>query len=154
MLNKDLLTVKNDIAEYDFIDEGEIMGTYRGKFIFKCILSPIEEIDADRDFRQLVGEHASLINPENEKVALALVQLKYRVLKAPLFWTSEESRINGGHIKDINIISHVFAAAIDAEIAYRNQLKERKDKAQKILAESLQKRKEELSVNLPSKEEV
>jgi hypothetical protein len=151
-VNEDNLIVNGAVATYDFIDEGDIAGSYKGVFKFNTCLSPMELIYADRDLRQLIGDNPAFVNTEIENLAYALSQLKYRVIEAPPFWKENNSPYGGAHIKDTRIINHVFAAAIQAEIKFRDGLKEKRAKAKEQLEKLVEKRKEEQTVTVKPKE--
>jgi hypothetical protein len=124
------IIIENNVATWELRTDGDISGTYQGIFKFKCFLDPMEQIRANREYRELIGPH-HLTLPEHESfLAYALTQLKYRVLSAPPFWTSTQS-VSGisGNLPDENIISEVLTAAMDSEIRYRGQLKKKKTEA-------------------------
>ena len=142
VVNFDKLIVTNNEATYDLHDEGAMQGTYKGRFKFKCFLTPMETVDIDREIRALVGDNPAFASEDAESLAFALVQLKYRVLSAPPFWNSQTARYAGGDIPDINVINRVFAAAIEAEGRYRDNLKKKKEQAIESLKTALAKREE------------
>lgn len=90
--------------------------TYLGDFKAKCLLTPLEKISADREYRELMGENIIMASDETKKLAFALSQLKYRLIEYPPFW--DNRTIGGGHIQDSNIIAEVFNKAIEAEEKY------------------------------------
>jgi hypothetical protein len=121
------LKIDNGIATWEINATGAISGTFIGIFRFKCFLSPLQQIAAGREERELIGASAALA-PEHEKfLAFALSQLKYRIISAPPFWNTG-GNINGD-IPDEEIISLILSAAIDAEALYKQQIKERKEAA-------------------------
>jgi hypothetical protein len=124
------ITIENNVATWNIEATGDIHGLYTGTFKFKCYLDPIEQIRANKEYRDLLGANLYAV-PEHESwLAYALTQLKYRVISAPPFWTST-SGVSGvsGNLPDENIITEVLNAATDSEIKYRNILKKRKESA-------------------------
>lgn len=129
--------------------EGAIQGTYSGVFRFKCFLSPTQKIAANREYRELLGSNP-LTTPEHESyLAYALTQLKYRIVEAPPFWSStKQSGSFEGDIPDSEIISAILDAAIETEVKYMKQLKQKKEDALKRAvkaAEAMISRKDEKS---------
>jgi len=121
------ITIDNSTATWTINAVGDINGTYVGTFKFKCYLDPMEQIRANRDYREMIGANPLGV-PEHESfLAYALTQLKYRVISAPPFWHSTQSV--GGNIPDENIISEVLNAAVDSEVIYRARLKKRREEA-------------------------
>lgn len=127
--------VRNDIilegnkATWTINSIGTIQGTYIGTFVFKCFLTPVEQIKANRDFRELMGPNP-IAAPEHESfLAYALTQLKYRIISAPPFWNSARNENMVGDIPDEGIITDILGAATDAEVKYKKQLKQAKKDA-------------------------
>lgn len=123
------LSFNNDgTATYELNMDGDISGSYRGKFVFRCYLDPLSELAASRLFREIMGTNSQDM-PETEKyLAWALAQLKFRIAKAPPFWRTENSIVDG-NIFDKNVIMHVLDMATEAELQYRKNLKKRKEAA-------------------------
>lgn len=126
--------------------DGELGGTYRGTFKFKCFLTPIEQLQVGRKYRALLGDLGSQASQTEGSLAFALTQLEVRVISAPPFWgsTSQESGISG-NLGDINVIMAVLNAAISAEELYKNNIqKEREAVLERSIkiAEELQKKDE------------
>ena len=90
--------------------------SYMGTFKVKCLLSPLEEIQADKTYRSLLGDNSHLALAHVRQYAFALSQLQQRIIEAPPFWQNEY--IGGGHILDQNIISEVLNKAIEAQEKY------------------------------------
>ena len=122
--------------------EGDIHGTYVGSFRFKGFLTPLQQIAANREYRELIGPNPVLV-PEHESfLAYALTQLKYRIVSAPPFWSSANpSGGMAGDIADENVIGAILDAAIGTEMKYKSQLKKKrldavsraKDAAEKLM---------------------
>ena len=139
--DKDIL-IDNGLATWAINTAEPIGGTYMGNFQFRCVLSPLQIIDADRDYRDLLGPNPALANATAEGLAYALSQLKQRIIKSPPFWTETAARFGGSHVKDTNVIDLVLRAAFQAEIKYRQELKEDHLKATARLKEALAKKYE------------
>lgn len=104
---------------------GPIGGTYQGLFKFRSVLSPIQLIEADRDYRDLLGKNSEFAATHVENLAYTITQLAQRVIKAPPFWSDGSSRYPGSQIRDIEVIQAVYEASIVAETKFRAQLKEK-----------------------------
>lgn len=122
-----------------------------GTFVFKPILSVLEEIAVDRLTRQLLGNDAlSHIDPVIEKLSYALASLKYRVIKAPPFWMDVKTyssivqipsssnteilyNIPGGHIDDAELIFYVYGAAIEAQLKFKEKIKQKSQQAMNVI---------------------
>lgn len=130
--NRPDIRIENNVAVWEINAVGNIMGSYHGTFRFRTFLTPLQQISAGREERELIGINMSLA-PEHEKfMAYALTQLKYRIVSAPPFWSSANT-FGGlaGDLPDEEIINMVLSAAIDAEIKYKAEIKERKEEAVK-----------------------
>lgn len=130
MSEREDIKIDGSVASWEINTTGSIMGTYIGTFRFRCFLTPLQQIAAGREERELIGVNMSLA-PEHEKfMAYALTQLKYRVISAPPFWASANPNGNmSGDIPDEEVINLILSAAIDAEVKYKNELKKRKEEA-------------------------
>lgn len=121
------ILIEGHNAIWNIASLGEINGTYAGEFVFRCFLTPTQQIAANREYRELLGSNPTLA-PEHESfLAYALTQLKYRIVSSPPFW-SATSQINGmaGDVVDEEIITQVLDTAIDCQKKYREQIQERK----------------------------
>jgi hypothetical protein len=120
--------------------------TYIGKFKVKCILSPLEEIEADKIYRDLLGNNYHLSDEIIKQKAFALAQLNVRILQAPPFW--ENDRIGGGHISDSNVILEVLDKAIEAQELYvegkEKEMKERQEALTKAIKNKVIQKEPEL----------
>lgn len=107
--------------------DGNLGGTYTGRFVFKCFLLPTATLQAAREYRDLLGSLAVQATDAESDLAFALTQLKHRIISSPPFWSStlQESGI-AGNIGDLNVIASVLDAALRAESQFKaNVLKER-----------------------------
>ena len=143
------ITIEGSVATWVMErTDGDLGGTYTGTFQFRCYLTPLQQLQAGREFRELLGSFANQATETEIKLSLALTQLKHKILKAPPFWSStlEESGISG-NIGDMNIIAAVSNASIRAEEMYLERIqKERNDlldKSIKLAEEKMQKRAED-----------
>lgn len=123
------IMIEGNTATWSFRLDGDIHGTYSGTFRFRCYLSPLQKIAADRERRELLGNHPEYASEHESFLAYSLTQLKYRILTAPPFWNSQNPSSMGGDIADENIINAVIDAAVGAEIKYREMLRQKKEEA-------------------------
>ncbi|CAM6005486.1 unnamed protein product [Sphagnum balticum] len=109
---------------------GDLGGTYTGVFEFRTFLDPIRILQAGREYRELLGGLAIQADDLEVKLAQILIQLKYRIVKAPPFWTSTEQDSGmSGNIGDMNIIGMVFDAATRAEDMFKEKIEKEKQAA-------------------------
>jgi hypothetical protein len=139
--NPNDVVLENNKAIYEIDQVGEIGGSYKGIFEFRCFLNPVQYISADRDYRDLIGKNPALADPHADNLAYALIQLKYRVIKAPPFWYSDESPIAGGNVADSDIILNVLSAATEAEVKFRKHVLEKQEESVNKLKAIIDKRK-------------
>jgi hypothetical protein len=127
---RDDIKIEGDRATWEISAVGNIKGTYLGTFVFRCFLTPLQQIAAGREERALIGENFAFA-PDHEKfLAYALTQLKYRIVSSPPFWASANPNGNmSGDLPDPEIVSLVLGSAIDAEVKYKNEIKYRKEAA-------------------------
>jgi hypothetical protein len=128
--------------------DGELGGTYTGSFQFRCYLNPIQILQAGREYREFLGSLGAQASITEGHLAYALSQLKYRILKAPPFWTStlQESGIQG-NIGDLNVILVILDAAMDAEKIFKeNAAKERESLLDRAIAAGEQRLAEQNKV--------
>lgn len=109
--------------------------SYKGVFVVKCLLNPMDFINADKTYRQLIGGKPMEAHEHASALAFALSQLKYRVNKFPPFWENRE--MPGGHIDDDNIIIEVLNRALYAQERYVRLKKEEVDNIEKQLTEDI-----------------
>ena len=90
--------------------------TYLGEFKCKCILSPLEHIEADKMYRSLLGDNPIVASERAQNHAFALSQLKYRLIDPiPPFWATP---VIQGNLDDDNIITFVLNKTFEAETKY------------------------------------
>lgn len=122
------MIIDGTTANWDMRVEGDIAGTYAGTFKFRCYLTPMQKIAANREMRELLGSHATMAPEHEANLAFALTQLKHRIVSAPPFWNSVTSGM-AGDLPDANVILAVLDAAYVAELKYVAQIKEKKASA-------------------------
>jgi hypothetical protein len=113
--------------------------SYMGTFTVKCLLSPLEEIAADKRYRDLLGQNSHLAQEHIRQQAFGLAQLEQRVIEMPPFW--ENPVLPGGHIEDPNVLMEILDVAI---LAQENYIKEKEDELkerQKRLTKAIKKKK-------------
>lgn len=121
------IILEGNTARWDMTINGAIHGTYMGTFRFKCFLLPTERIAAGREYRELLGSNATLVNGHEDNLAYCLTQLKYRIISAPPFWGATLQNTGmPGDVPDDNVINAVLEAAIAAELKFAEQLKDKR----------------------------
>lgn len=117
---------------------GPIGGTYQGLFTFRTVLSPMHLIEADRDYRDLLGKNAEFAATHVENLAYTLTQLNQRIIKYPPFWNDGVAKFPGSHIRDLEVIQAVYEASVVAETKFRAQLKEKHKASIERIKEALE----------------
>lgn len=141
------ITLENDVATWDLLYHGAIAGSYMGTFKFRCFMTPMQLLEADRDYRELLGTNASFAATEADNVAYCLAQLKQRIIESPPFWKEGGGRFPGGALKDLEILNLVLEAAVQAEVKYRKALTQRHEDAINRMKAHMEKRKEMEKIN-------
>lgn len=125
-LERSDLIIDGATASWDMRLDGDIQGTYIGVFKFKCYLTPLQQIAANREYRELMGPNPTYASEHESFLAYSLTQLKHRIISAPPFWASQNPAMFSGDIADENIISAVLDAALSSELKYKSQLKKKR----------------------------
>lgn len=141
------------LATWDINMTGLIGGTYQGTFVFKSILTPLQEIEVDKDYRELLGKNAEFATTHADNLAYTLAQLRYRVVKAPPFFSDGVSKFPGGQIPDREVLQAILDAAIMAEMKYRDELKEKHKKSIQKLVKVLEEKEQEEKAALEKEKE-
>jgi len=128
-LERSDIIIEGNTATWEMRMDGDIHGTYVGAFRFKCYLSPLQQIAADRERRELLGNQPLYASEHESFLAYALTQLKYRIITSPPFWASSSPATMAGDIADENVIAAVLDAALGSEMKYKSQLKKKKQDA-------------------------
>lgn len=132
--------IEGSEAKFDVNILGEFTNqSYIGTFRVRCILSPLEDIAADRKYRELLGDNYHLSRQDVRDKAFALSQLEARVISHPPFW--ENHRIGGGHIPDSNVLLEVLDKAIEAQEKYLAERKKEMEEKQEILTKAVENKK-------------
>lgn len=127
--NEDI-RIDGDVATWEMNMVGAIKGTYIGTFRFRCYLTPLQQIQAGKEQRALLGENMALAPQHESFLAYALTQLKHRILSSPPFWASANpGKSLEGDLPDEDVIEAILDASVRAEIMYKDGLKKRKDEA-------------------------
>lgn len=142
-LPQDLIINQDGTATYTIAEEGDVLGSYKGVFVFKCYLSPLDSLSANRAFRELLGPFAQEATDTDRWTAYALTQLQKRVIKAPPWWQTDSAL--PGNIPDHNVLSTILDRAADAEIAYRERLKEKRTDTLKKVSDATKAIQERLN---------
>jgi hypothetical protein len=146
-LDRSDIILEGNSATWDMRLEGAIHGTYTGTFRFKCYLSPLQQIAANREYREILGPNPSFASEHESFLAYALTQLKYRILSAPPFWASQNPAAFAGDLADENVIAAVLDAALGAEMKYKSSLKKKTEEATKRAKAATEKLMEEATAN-------
>lgn len=127
-------------ADFDINEIGDKTNqSYMGHFKVKCLLSPMEEIAADKTYRELLGMNSHLAQEHIRQQAFALAQLDQRLIEFPPFW--ENTSLGGGHIQDRNIILHVLDRAIEAQEEFCKKKRDELRKKQEELTNLIKNKK-------------
>ena len=65
VLSRSDIIIESNLGNWEIKVDGDINGTYMGHFKFKCYLTPLQQIAANREFRELLGTNPS-VAPEHE----------------------------------------------------------------------------------------
>lgn len=110
------MEILDNIAEFEFHGKGKVTGqTYHGKFRVKCVLTVLEEIQADKIYRNLLGDNLIYASQEIRELAFALSQLNVRVIEGPYFWKDLNL---GKDFQDKNILFELLNMATEAQVKY------------------------------------
>lgn len=132
------IVIESGSASWDINTSEAIGGTYMGTFKFRCVLSPMQIIEANRDYRELLGIHPASADPTADNLAYALSQLRQRVILAPPFWELNQTKFGGSNVKDIGVIDLVLEASFAAEVKYREELKQKHSQSLVRLKQALE----------------
>lgn len=144
---QDISIDSKGLASWDINLNAPIAGLYQGTFKFRTGLSPLQEIEADRDYRDLLGKNAEFAASHIENLAYTLAQLRHRVVEYPPFWNDGTSRFPGSHIRDKEVLEAVFEASVMAEQKYRSQLAEKTKISMEKMKKYVEKLEEDDKIN-------
>lgn len=119
------ITINGNIATFELSFQSLLKGTIIGTFTLRPFLMPMQELEAGRDRRRLLGELEQYANAEERYLALCLSELRQRIINAPPFWNTSEM-FGGGQEKDL--IFKVADAAFYAENLFTEQKTAEKEK--------------------------
>jgi hypothetical protein len=128
MDNNEILITGNTAKWVLPLSQGEVLGSYSGAFEFKCYLTPTQMLEAGREYRSLLGNLPEYASEKEKNISFALVELKYRIIKSPPFWTATlQDSGYAGNIPDLNIIVMVLEKAMIAESMFQERLQKEKE---------------------------
>jgi len=133
------LIIEGSLATWNMGNiRGDLGGTYTGTFQFRCYMTPVQQIAANRKYRDMLGPNAVLASEHDGYLAYALTQLEKRIVKAPPFWhTPLQNGEMAGSIPDKNVILIILDAAVMAETLYKERmLKDRDTILKKTIAKT------------------
>ncbi len=98
--------------------------SYKGEFTVKCVLNMSGKHALELEKTRLMADYA---NPSAglRAIAVSLATVRSKIVKAPDWW----SELNAAsELLDENVIIEIFEKCIDAEIQWRDKVKELADK--------------------------
>lgn len=111
--------------------------THKGMFKVKCILSPLEYINSDAMYRELLGKtNPQLASDYVGQICYALSQLRYRVMDSPDWFKNKENGISGSHIDDA-ILLYILDRAVTCESEYREGIEKRYNNAKEAVKKAV-----------------
>jgi len=123
------------IADFLINMTGDINNhTYLGSFEVKCILSPLDQINADKEYREMLGDQLVMASDKAKDHAFALAQCKYRIIESPPFWQTTGM---DGNLKDTNVLVAVLNLCIDSQEMYLDAKKKEQEKIEKALTKRM-----------------
>ena len=129
-LDRKDITIEGNLAKWNINMEGDINGSYRGTFVFKCFLTPTERLACGRLYRELLGPNMTMVPDNEENLAFTLAQIKYRISSAPPFWQSFQG-LNDieGDIPELPVLDAILEAALAAEFKKSAIIQQKRDEA-------------------------
>lgn len=117
---------KNE-AVFDFEHVGEITGKkYDGRFTVLCVLNMAQRHALELEKTRLLGNYSSPTDGL-AGIALVLANLRSKIIDAPEWWKQS----GGGYdLMDEDVLVTLYQKIQDAEIQWRETLKERAKKTQ------------------------
>jgi hypothetical protein len=110
--------------------------TFKGIFKVKCILSPLEYIQSDAMYRELLGKtNPQFASNYVSELCYAYSQLKYRIVDAPT-WFKDGGAIPGSTTPD-NVLIYILEKAVEAEQKFRTGIEEKYKKAKDEIKEAV-----------------
>lgn len=103
---------------------------YRGQFEVKTILGPLEYIQSDALYRDLLGKNNPHLATEYVgRLCYALSQLKYRIITCPEWFKNHETGMHGSNIDD-TVLLHILEKTVECEEKYRKGIEKKYKNAQ------------------------
>ena len=123
MENTDIIITGSTAVWHMPLTQGDTLGSYSGRFEFRCFLSPTQMLEAGRLYRELVGNLGALCSESDSNLAFCLSQLKFRILRAPPFWQSSLSESGlCGDIPDLNVLAQILDKSILSETMFKEKM--------------------------------
>lgn len=146
MYKPENLTLNTDSATYLLDTIAPVQGLYKGTFKFKLSMTPIMEINSDREYRSLLGNptNTDMIPIKVLNMAFIISQLKYRILESPPFWQMTD---DGKNIEDYSILEELLEASIEAQKQHSTMLNEKHAKSLKRLEKKIDEKQKEKQIN-------
>lgn len=153
-VDKSQITIDQGIATWEMTFQSKLNETYMGVFKFKTLLTPMEIMQIDRDYRELIGPTApTLVDNTVNNLAFCASQLKHRIIKSPPFWDDGNTRYPGTQIKGgEDLLVFVLEAAILAETTYKESLQDKLKESLKKIQKGLDKINKEVDIENEIKE--
>jgi hypothetical protein len=132
------MKIENNIGVFTVSElDPETNETYIGEFRVKLILSPLETIAIDRDYRELIGAvNPFMANSEANNLAFALSQLKHRVISSPSFWKGES--YDGGHLPK-KVLYSILDMSLEVQDKFKKQREDEMEAIRQKLTEQVKK---------------
>lgn len=122
-------TTAEEPQEFTIDCKGDLTGRdWHGKFKAKPVLSHRDRMARDRLRREYLGVNADEANAEAKATAQVLSELAVRLVAWPEFWAVFEM---GENLKDLNLLSDVYKAALKIEDDYMAGLVKKAEDAKK-----------------------
>lgn len=101
-----------------------------GKFEAKVALSHRDRLTRDRLRREYLGSKSEDASDEARATAVVFSELHVRLTKWPEWWVGADG---GMELKDLNLISEIYRAALKVENDYIAELSEKSEAAKKVI---------------------
>ena len=136
----DYMRIEDNVGVFTISElDGESNESYVGEFKVKLILSPLETLAIDRDYRELIGPvNPIMASSDANNIAFALSNLKHRVIAHPPFWKG--NGYDGGHISK-NVLYVILDRSIELQDLFKKNKQAEMDKIQKRLTDQVKKGK-------------
>lgn len=140
-MNEKTIQVDFNMCTATFMVNEEASGTrttYKGVFKVKCIMSPLEYINSDALYRELLGKtNPQLATKYVNELCYTIAQLKYRIMEAPAWYKNSGGGVDGSHLED-SVLFSILDKAIEAEMDYRKGIEEKYTKAKEEVRKAVE----------------